>query len=170
MTVSGLDSAGPGGPYCAGPSAEEMAEQEATLAEEIAARTFEIPPEDKFSALLADPDCGPPEGPDAWLGDLASPVRAAILDARAAAAADGAAAGPDGPAEHGAAQDGPAEHGPTAEGALAAGPFPAAFLLHDGGGPGGAGFSSARCWMASSRAWELPHGRCYVASQSVYPA
>jgi hypothetical protein len=95
-----------------------MAEQEAILAEEIAAGIVESPPEDESSVLLADPDCGPPEGPDAWLGDLASPVLDDVLDARAAA------------------------EGGSGEGSTAAEPFPAAFLVHDGRGPGGAGFGS----------------------------
>ena len=80
MTVSGPDSEGLAQLYPAGPSAEEMAEQEAILAAEIAAGIFEPPPEDELSALLADPDCGPPEGWDAWLGDLASPVLEATLE------------------------------------------------------------------------------------------
>jgi hypothetical protein len=90
-----------------------MAEQEAILAAEIAAGVFEPPPEDEFCGLLADPDCGPPEGADGWLGELASPARDAVLDARAAAAAPEACA-----------------------------PFPVGVTGHDGTGPGGPGFAS----------------------------
>ena len=95
----------------AAPSAAVMAEQEAILAAEIAAGVFEPPPED--AGLLADPDTGPPQGADAWLAELASPARDALLDARAAAA------------------------GPEVEG-----PFPAGVIAHDGTGPGGPGFAS----------------------------
>jgi hypothetical protein len=87
-----------------------MAEQEAILAEEIAAGFFEPLP--GGSLFLVDPDTGPPEGADAWLGALASPARDAILDARAAAEPwepDGA--------------------------------FPAGVIARDGSGPGGPGFA-----------------------------
>lgn len=70
------------GLHPAGPSPAEMAEQETILAEEIAAGIFEPPPGDELDRMLADPDCGPPEGAGAWLGSLASPARDAILDAR----------------------------------------------------------------------------------------
>lgn len=95
------------------PTAAEMAEQEAILAAELAVRVFEPPPEDQYASLLADPDTGPPEGADAWLGELASPARDALLDARVAAA------------------------GPQPEG-----PFPADVIMHDQAGPGGPGFAS----------------------------
>ena len=97
----------------AAPTEQEMAEQGAILAAEIAAGIYDQPPEDEFAALLADPDSGPPEGADAWLAELASPARDALLDAQAAAA------------------------GPEPEG-----PFPAAVLVHDGFGPGGSGFAN----------------------------
>ncbi len=103
---------GPAGWDPGPPSEAVMAEQEAILAEEIATRVFESP-EDEFSRWLADPDTGPPDGADAGLGELASPVRDAILDARAAAA------------------------GPEPEG-----PFPAGVIAHDQVGPGGPGFAS----------------------------
>ena len=101
------------GLYPAGPSAAEMAEQEAILAEEMAAGIFEPPPGDETDRLLVDPDCGPPEGADAWLGGLASPARDAILDARAAAEAAQAASEA----------------------------FPTGVIGHDGSGPGGSGFA-----------------------------
>jgi hypothetical protein len=91
-----------------------MAEQEAILAEHVAAGVFDHPPEDEFSRWLVDPDTGPPEGADAWPGELAAPGRDAI---RAAAAAGAA--------------------GPELEG-----PFPAGVIMHDQGGPGGPGFAS----------------------------
>jgi hypothetical protein len=92
-----------------------MAEQETILAEQIAAGIFEPPPGDELDRMLADPDCGPPEGAGAWLGSLASPARDAILDARAAAADV-------------AAQE-------------AAEAFPTGVISHDGSGPGGSGFA-----------------------------
>jgi hypothetical protein len=113
----GAPFAGPGreelaAPDPAEPSAAQMAEQEAILAAEIAAGIFEPPPGDVFAGLLADPDTGPPDGAGAWLAELASPARDAILDARAAAAV------------------------PAAEA-----PFPAGVIGHEGTGPGGTGFA-----------------------------
>ena len=113
MTASSADSAGWSDSYPAAPSEEEMAEQEAILAEEIAAGVFEPPPWDEIDRMVVDPDTGPPEGDDWWLGALATPARDAILDAREAA------------------KD-------TKFDEL----FPTGIFDHDGQGPGGPGFSS----------------------------
>lgn len=96
------------------PTAEEMAEQEAILAEQIAVGLPELPP-DELSAFLPDPDTGPPVGRDEGrLAELPSPVLETLLDERAAAAAA----------------------------AEASAPFPAEVITHDGTGSGGPGFES----------------------------
>ena len=51
MTASNPDSAGQGDLYPPGPSADEMAEQEAILAEEIAAGVFQPPPGDEIDRM-----------------------------------------------------------------------------------------------------------------------
>ena len=105
----------PDGPAASPGTPDEIAGLEATVADEIAAGVFGPPP-DELADLLPDPDCGPPVGADAWLGELASPVRDAVLCA--------------GPAAHAGA------YGEDQE------PVPAGVISHDGQGPGGPGFGS----------------------------
>jgi Domain of unknown function (DUF222) len=94
------------------PSAEQMAEQEAILADQIAAGWPGLPPGELMD-FRPDPDVGPPEGEHAWLGELPGRVLAAV------------------PAEQGTARV--ARAGPSALDDVVA---------HDGLGPGGPGFES----------------------------
>ena len=94
------------------PSAEQMAEQEAILADQIAAGWPGLPPGELMD-FRPDPDGGPPGGEHAWLGELPGRVLAAV------------------PAEQGTARV--ARAGPSALDDVVA---------HDGLGPGGPGFES----------------------------
>jgi hypothetical protein len=94
------------------PTAEQMAEQEAILADQIAAGWPWLPPGELMD-FRPDPDAGPPEGEHAWLGELPSPVLAEVLAKQDAVRAAGA--------------------GPS--------PFDGV-IAHDGCGPGGPGFES----------------------------
>src|SRR5438105_4982641 len=94
------------------PSAEQMAEQEAILADQIAAGWPGLPPGELMD-FRPDPDSGPPGGEHAWLGELPGPVLAAV------------------PAEQGTARV-------AGAGSLALDDV----VAHDGLGPGGPGFES----------------------------
>lgn len=75
------------------PTAEQMAEQEAILADQIAAGWPGLPPGDLID-FRPDPDAGPPEGEHAWLGELPGPVLAEVLAEQDAARAAGASPSP----------------------------------------------------------------------------
>jgi hypothetical protein len=94
------------------PTAEQMAEQEAILADQIAAGWPGLPPGELMDCR-SDPDTGPPGGEHAWLGELPGPVLAEVLAQRAAARA--------------------AESCP---------PSPDDVIARDGRGPGGPGCAS----------------------------
>src|SRR5215469_5023647 len=94
------------------PTAEQMAEQEAILADQIAAG-WPGPPPGELMDFRPGTDPGPPGGEPAWLGELPGPVPAGVLAEQAAARA--AAAGSS------AVDD---------------------VITHDGSGPGGPGFES----------------------------
>jgi hypothetical protein len=113
------------------PTAEQMAEQEAILADQLAAGWPELPPGELMD-FRPDPDAGPPEGAYAWLGESPGPVLAEALAEESAAPVPGA--GPSA-LDDAAARDGrgPGGAGPSALDDVAA---------HDGRGPGGPGFES----------------------------
>jgi hypothetical protein len=71
------------------PTAEQMAEQEAILADQVAAGGPALPPGELMD-FRPDPDAGPPGGEHAWLGELPGPVLAEVLAEQDAARAAGA--------------------------------------------------------------------------------
>ncbi|MDR3031888.1 MAG: hypothetical protein LBV78_02035, partial [Kitasatospora sp.] len=67
-----------------------MAEQEAILADQVAAGWPPVPPGELMD-FRPDPDAGPPGGEHAWMGELPGPVLAEVLAEQDAARAAGAA-------------------------------------------------------------------------------
>jgi hypothetical protein len=94
------------------PTAEQMAEQAAILADQIAAGWPGLPPGELMD-FRPDPDTGPPGSEHAWLGGLPGPVLAEVPAEQAAAGAAGAGSS--------ALDD---------------------VIAHNGRGPGGPGFES----------------------------
>jgi Domain of unknown function (DUF222) len=112
------------------PTAEQMAEQEAILADQIAAGWPGLPPGELMD-FRPDPDAGPPGGEDAWVGALAGPVPPEVSAGLPAEEAATRAAGARPSAEQAATR------------AAAAGPSALDDVIaHDGRGPGGPGFGS----------------------------
>src|SRR5215472_13506952 len=112
------------------PTAEQMAEQESILADQIAAGWPGLPPGELMD-FRPDPDTGPHRGEHAWLGGLPGSVSAGVPAEQAEEPAEQAEEPAEVPAEQTEAQ--------------AAGAGSSALddvIAHDGRGPGGPGFAS----------------------------